>query len=260
MEFQKVVFPNSRGQNLAARLDLPADREPMAYALFAHCFTCTKNLKAVVHINRALAGQGIAVLRFDFTGLGESEGEFEETNFSTNVEDLVSAARYLETHFEAPKLLIGHSLGGSAVLRAAEHIPSSVAVSTIAAPAEVSDVRRALGSSLDVIAREGVADVNLAGRTFKITKQFVDDLEHTRMERSIRSLQRALLVFHSPIDEIVSIKNALQIFEQADYPKSFVSLDGADHLLGRREDSLYVASILAAWSGKYLGIPNLEAS
>jgi uncharacterized OsmC-like protein/alpha/beta superfamily hydrolase len=260
MQFQKIVFPNSKGERLAARLDLPADEKPVAYAIFAHCFTCTKNFKAVVNINRALAGESIAVLRFDFTGLGESEGEFEETNFSTNVADLVAAARFLEDAYEAPKLLIGHSLGGAAVLRAAEQIPSCVAVATIAAPAEVSHFRKALGGTLDVIEREGVAEVNLAGRTFKITKQFVDDLEQTRMEQSIRTLKRALLVLHSPTDEIVGIENAFQIFQKADYPKAFVSLDGADHLLSRHEDSLYAASILAAWSRKYLDIPRPEVS
>jgi alpha/beta superfamily hydrolase len=255
MDYQKVTFGNNRGQQLAARLDLPPSERPKAYALFAHCFTCTKNYKAVVNINRALAARGIAVLRFDFTGLGESEGEFEETNFSTNVEDLVSAAEYLRARFAPPKLLIGHSLGGAAVLRAAGQIPSSMAVATIAAPAEVSDIRRALGSTRDVIEKEGVADVAIAGRTFKITKQFLEDIEHTRMEQSIRSLGRPLIVFHSPQDEVVSITNALQIFNRAAYPKSFVSLDGADHLLSRREDSLYAASLLAAWSGKYLGLP-----
>ncbi len=260
MQFQKIVFSNSKGERLAARLDLPADEKPVAYAIFAHCFTCTKNFKAVVNINRALAKEGIAVLRFDFTGLGESEGEFEETNFSTNVADLVSASRYLEDFFEAPKLLIGHSLGGAAVLRAAEHIPSCVAVATIAAPAEVSRFRNALGSTLDVIEREGTAEVNLAGRTFKITRQFVDDLEQTRMEQSIRTLKRALLVLHSPNDEVVGVENAFQIFEKANYPKGLISLDGADHLLSRREDSLYAASILAAWSRKYLNIPRPEVS
>ncbi len=260
MQFQKIVFANSRGERLAARLDLPADEKPMAYAIFAHCFTCTKNFKAVVNINRALARESIAVLRFDFTGLGESEGEFEETNFSTNVADLVAAARFLEDSFEAPKLLIGHSLGGAAVLRAAEQIPSCVAVATIAAPAEVSHFRKALGGTLDVIEQEGFAEVNLAGRTFKITKQFVDDLEQTRMEQSIRSLKRPLLVLHSPVDEVVGIENGFQIFQKADYPKAFVSLDGADHLLSRYEDSLYAASILAAWSRKYLDIPRPEVS
>lgn len=260
MQFQKIVFPNSKGERLAARLDLPADEKPVAYAIFAHCFTCTKNFKAVVNINRALARESIAVLRFDFTGLGESEGEFEETNFSTNVADLVAAARFLEDSYEAPKLLIGHSLGGAAVLRAAEQIPSCVAVATIAAPAEVSHFRKALGGNLDVIEQEGVAEVKLAGRTFKITKQFVDDLEQTRMEQSIRNLKRALLVLHSPTDEVVGIENAFQIFQKADYPKALVSLDGADHLLSRHEDSLYAASILAAWSRKYLDIPRPEIS
>ncbi len=260
MQFQKIVFPNSKGERLAARLDLPADEKPVAYAIFAHCFTCTKNLKAVVNINRALARESIAVLRFDFTGLGESEGEFEETNFTTNVADLVAAARFLEDSYEAPKLLIGHSLGGAAVLRAAEQIPSCVAMATIAAPAEVSHFRKALGAPLDEIEQEGFVEVRMAGKTFKITKQFVDDLERTRMEQSIRTLKRPLLLLHSPEDEVVSIENALQIFQKADYPKAFVSLDGADHLLSKHEDSLYAASILAAWSRKYLEIPRPEVA
>ncbi len=260
MQFQKIVFPNSKGERLAARLDLPADEKPVAYAIFAHCFTCTKNLKAVVNINRALARESIAVLRFDFTGLGESEGEFEETNFTTNVADLVAAARFLEDSYEAPKLLIGHSLGGAAVLRAAELIPSCVSVATIAAPAEVSHFRKALGATLEEIEQEGFVEVQLGGKTFKITKQFVDDLERTRMEQSIRTLKRPLLVLHSPADEVVGIENALQIFQEADFPKAFVSLDGADHLLSRHEDSLYAASILAAWSRKYLDIPMPEVA
>ncbi len=260
MQFQKVEFFNSKGERLAARLDLPGDEKPIAYAIFAHCFTCTKNFKALVNINRALAQEGIAVLRFDFTGLGESEGDFAETNFTTNVSDLVSASQYLEANFEAPKLLIGHSLGGAAVLRAAEHIGSSVAVAAIAAPAEVSHIRQALGTSRDVIEREGSAEVNLAGRTFKITRQFINDLEQTPMENSIRNLKRALLVLHSPDDTFVDIENARRIFEIAEFPKAFVSLDGADHLLSRREDSLYVASLLGAWSQKYLAIPKPEMS
>jgi len=260
MQFLKIDFPNSNGKRLAARLDLPADEKPIAYAIFAHCFTCTKNLKAVVNIDRALAAQGIAVLRFDFTGLGESEGKFEETNFTTNVSDLVSAARYLEGSFEAPKLLIGHSLGGAAVLQAVEQIPSCRAVATIAAPAEVTRIRDALGIARDAIEGKGAVEVKLAGRRFRITRQFLDDLEQTRMEQYLRNLKRPLLILHSPADETVGIENAMRIFEKAAYPKAFVSLDGADHLLSRREDSLYAASILAAWSGKHLGIPRPEIS
>jgi putative redox protein len=249
---EKVIFHNNRGEAISARLDMPPDGKPLAVALFAHCFTCTKNLKAVVLINRALADEGIASLRFDFTGLGESEGEFAETNFSTNVADLVSAARYLEAHFQAPKLLIGHSLGGAAVIRAAEQIPSSVAVCTIAAPAEAAHLTRLFESTKEEVERTGETEIKLAGRPFKITGQFLQDLERTRMRDSIANLQKALLIFHSPADEIVEIENAYQIFEAARHPKSFISLDDADHLLSRREDPGYVGSVLAAWSRKYL--------
>jgi uncharacterized OsmC-like protein/alpha/beta superfamily hydrolase len=254
VQFQKIVFTNSKGQQLAARLDLPLDAKPLAYALFAHCFTCTKNLNAIVNINRSLAHQGIAVLRFDFTGLGESEGDFAATNFSTNVEDLVAAAEYLANHFEAPRLLIGHSLGGAAVLQAAAQIASSVAVATIAAPSDPAHLSHLLGGSKEKIALDGEARVTLAGRQFKITRQFLDDLESTRMEQTLANLNRALLIFHSPVDNIVGIDHATRIFQAARHPKSFVSLDGADHLLSRREDSLYVGSVLAAWARKYLGI------
>ncbi len=253
MQFQKITFRNSKGQQLAARLDLPADEKPIAYAIFAHCFTCTKNLKAVVNINRALANEGIAGLRFDFTGLGESEGDFAETNLSTNVDDIVAAAQYLEAHFEAPKILIGHSFGGAAVIRAAAQIPSCVAVATIAAPAETAGIASSLGSTRDIIERQGEAQVILGGKTFTITRQFVHDLERTQMRESIAKLGRALLILHSPADEVVPIENAYQIFEAAKHPKSFVSLHDADHLLSRLEDSLYVGSVLAAWSQKYLG-------
>jgi uncharacterized OsmC-like protein/esterase/lipase len=252
MQFQKLTFKNERGERLAARLDVPIDEKPRAYALFAHCFTCTKNLNAVFHINQALTRKGIAVLRFDFTGLGESEGDFSETNFRTNVSDLVSAANFLAEKFEAPKLLIGHSLGGAAVLQAAAHIPSSVAVATIAAPYELGDVRRHLGSSAREIEERGEASITLAGKQFMLTKQFLDDLEQTRMEDSIRNLGRALLVFHSPRDTVVGIENAGKIFQTAKHPKSFISLDRSDHLLSDRTDARYLGEVLAAWAGKFI--------
>jgi uncharacterized OsmC-like protein/alpha/beta superfamily hydrolase len=258
MHFQKIGFPNSRGEQLAARLELPVDEKPLAYALFAHCFTCTKNLKAVVHFNRALAREGIAVLRFDFTGLGESEGEFEETSLSTNVEDLVRAAAYLETHYEAPSILIGHSLGGAAVLRAAGRIPSCRAIVTIGAPSEASHITRFLGDTRDTIEQDGEAAITLAGRPFKITRQFLSDLERTRMEDSIANLRRALLVLHSPADEIVGIENAYRIFETARQPKSLISLDDADHLLSRREDARYAGSVAAAWVKRYVPVGQPE--
>lgn len=259
MQFQKLVFKNSDGKSLSARLDLPADEKPLAYAIFAHCFTCTKNFNAVVNVNRALSGRGIAVLRFDFTGLGESEGDFSETNFSTNVSDLVAAAEFLGSNFEWPRLLIGHSLGGAAVLQAAARIPSVAAVATIAAPADLSDMTGFLGGSTAEIEARGEAEVRLGGRDFVIRKQFLEDLEKKRMEESIRNLRKPILVMHSPLDRVVPIDNATRIFEAAVHPKSFVSLDTADHLMSNRADSLYAGSVLAAWAFRYLGIPEKPA-
>jgi putative redox protein len=252
MEFQKITFENKQGQKLGARLDLPVDGQPVAFALFAHCFTCTKNLKAAGNISRALTRQGIAVLRFDFTGLGESEGDFAETNFSSNVADLVAAADFLEQAFEAPQILIGHSLGGAAVLQAAAHVPASVAVVTIGAPSEPSHVLRLLEGKKEMIEAKGEAKVTLAGRTFMIKKQFLDDLAQTRMQDAIRNLRRALLIMHAPLDNTVGIDNAAQIFQAARHPKSFISLDQADHLLSDERDSRYVGALIATWARKYL--------
>jgi putative redox protein len=255
MQFQKLYFKNQDGKRLAARLDLPLDEKPTAFALFAHCFTCTKNLNAVVNINRALALHGIAVLRFDFTGLGESEGDFSETSFSTNVADLISAADFLRDAYEPPKLLIGHSLGGAAVIHAAQRIPSAEAVSTIAAPAELKGLLRFIdGPPLEKLGKDGETTINISGRDFKIKEQFLNDLKQDNMEEAIRALRRPLLIFHSPADQTVSIDQAAKIFTAARHPKSFISLDKADHLLANREDSLYVGSVLAAWASKYLKI------
>ena len=186
MQFKKLEFKNKEGQTLSARLDLPVDGKPLAYALFAHCFTCSKNIKAIAHISRALTRQGLAVLRFDFTGLGESEGDFADTNFSSNVNDLIVAADYLKSHHKAPKILIGHSFGGAAVLQAATRISSSKAVVTIAAPADPQHVTHALGSTAAVIQSRGEAEVNLAGRTFTLKKQFLDDLEFVNMKKTLQ--------------------------------------------------------------------------
>ncbi len=252
MGFQKLFFESKTGARLAARLDAPDDGEPGAYALFAHCFTCNKNYKAMAHISRALADAGIAVLRFDFAGLGESEGDFADTNFSSNVADLVAAARFLESEFEAPKILIGHSLGGAAVLQAAAGIPSSAAVVTIAAPSETSHLAQRLVRANPALEARGEAQVTIAGRSFTIKKRLLDDLEHTRMQATIRDLNRALLIIHSPQDQTVGINNAVEIFEAARHPKSFISLDGADHLLSNPRDSLYVGSVIATWAKRYL--------
>ena len=252
MKAQKVVFQNTLGENIAGRLDLPLDSEPIAYALFAHCFTCSKNLNAVSHISRALTMQKIAILRFDFTGLGESEGDFSDTNFSSNIDDLGFAADFLANEYEAPKILIGHSLGGAAVLQAAHKIPSSVAVATIGAPYEPSHINKLLESDRETIEKQGEAIVVLGGRKFKIKKQFLDDLELTNMKEIIRHLKRSLLVLHSPNDNIVNIDNAADIFQSAHHPKSFVSLDTADHLLSHDEDSLYAGAVIATWAQKYI--------
>ena len=257
MPHKRVSFQNSRGVELAGQLDLPTGA-PRAYALFAHCFTCTKNLRAVDHIDAALANEGIAVLRFDFTGLGQSGGEFADSNFSTNVEDLVAAADFLRANYAAPQLLIGHSLGGTAVLQAAPRIDSSVAVATIGSPARASHVAHLLKDARTTLERDGVAEVRLAGRPFVIRKQFLDDLEQHPLPESVRSLRRALLVMHAPLDDLVAIGNAGEIFQHALHPKSFLSLDRADHLLSREEDSRYVGSMLAAWASRYLAAADRE--
>jgi len=252
MSFEKIRFTNKQGDKLAARLDLPTEGAPDACALFAHCFTCSKDLRAVGAISRALNRQNIAVLRFDFTGLGESEGDFADTNFSSNVDDLVEAAEYLGEHHDSPRILIGHSLGGAAVLQAAHRIESAEAVATIGAPYDPEHVTRHLEDALEDIKSTGEARITLAGRTFTIRKQFLEDLAATKMEETIRTLERALLVFHSPVDRTVGIDNAARIFEAAKHPKSFVSLDDAHHLLTDSSDAEYVGIVLGAWARKYV--------
>ncbi|MEE9195243.1 MAG: bifunctional alpha/beta hydrolase/OsmC family protein, partial [Alphaproteobacteria bacterium] len=250
---EKLSFTGAGGQELAARFDKPRGRTH-AVALFAHCFTCTKDIFAASRIAAGLASRGIAVLRFDFTGLGHSEGEFANTNFSSNVGDLVAAADHLRSHSEAPKIVIGHSLGGAAVLAAAGRIPEAVAVATIGAPADPGHVQHLFQAARPEIEAKGEAEVLLAGRPFTIKKQFLEDIEATRLEEAIAGLRKALLVFHAPRDTTVGIENAGRIFAAAKHPKSFVSLDDADHLLTRHEDATYVAEVLAAWAGRYLGL------
>ncbi len=252
MQFKKLEFKNNDGQMLSARLDFPVAGKPVAYALFAHCFTCSKNIKAIAHISRALTRNGIAVMRFDFTGLGESEGDFADTNFSSNVDDLIGAADFLKSNYRAPRILIGHSFGGAAVVQAAARIPSAKAVVAIAAPADPRHVTQALGSATRVLQSRGEANVSLAGRTFKLKKQFLDDLQFVNMKAALKNLNRALLVLHSPLDETVGIENAAQIFQAARHPKSFISLDKADHLLTDQKDSLYAGAVIAAWASKYV--------
>ncbi|MPY70553.1 MAG: alpha/beta fold hydrolase [Alphaproteobacteria bacterium] len=257
---EKVTFPGAAGDELAARLDMPAGA-PRGYALFAHCFTCSKDIFAASRIAGALAGHGIAVLRFDFTGLGASEGEFANTNFSSNVGDLIAAAGWLRGNREAPKLLIGHSLGGAAVLAAASEIPEAVAVATIGAPFDPGHVAGHFADDVARIRAEGEAEVTLGGRSFRVRRQFLDDIAGRALGPKIGNLHKALMIFHAPRDEIVGIDNAADIFQAAKHPKSFVSLDDADHLLTRKADAAYVADVLAAWAGRWLGAaPASEAT
>ncbi len=253
-----VTFPGAFGTSLAARLDAPAG-PPLAYAIFAHCFTCSKESKAAAAISAALAERGFAVLRFDFTGLGGSEGDFANTNFSSNVDDLVAAADFLRREHRAPALLVGHSLGGTAVLAAASRIPEAAAVATIASPFDPDHVLGLIKDSVEKIDAEGDARVAIAGRDFRIKKQFLDDIRAQKIGAAVERLGRALMVMHSPRDTIVNIDNAARIFIAAKHPKSYVSLDPADHLLLRRDDALYAGEVLAAWASRYAA-PSPEAA
>jgi uncharacterized OsmC-like protein/fermentation-respiration switch protein FrsA (DUF1100 family) len=251
MQSKSVEFLNSAGEALAGILDLPVG-EPRAFALFAHCFTCSKNLKAATNISRSMTAAGIAVLRFDFTGLGQSDGSFEDTTFSSNVADLLSAARWLEQEHRAPEILFGHSLGGTAVLQAAPSIPSAVAVATVGSPSDPTHVSHMFKESAAKLREKGVAEVQLGGRPFRIKERFLDDLVEHDLSSSISGLRKALLVMHAPLDAVVAVENASQLFMAAKHPKSFVSLDKADHLLSREEDSRYVGRVLASWATRYL--------
>ena len=251
----KLEFENADGQTLAGLLETPPGGIPVArYALFAHCFTCGKDIAAASRISRAMAGRGIAVLRFDFTGLGNSDGDFANTNFSSNVQDLLAAANALAKEYQAPELLIGHSLGGSAVLAAAQQLDAVKAVATIGAPATASHVKHLLAGAEQQLDQVGEAEVRSASRSFRVKQQLLQDLDRYCDVDHLRDLNRALLVFHSPVDRIVSIDEAARIYQAAMHPKSFVSLDQADHLLSKREDSAYVAETLVAWASRYLNI------
>ncbi len=253
MPTKRITFPGHDGSNLAARLDMP-EGPHLATALFAHCFTCGKDIPAARRIAARLSAMGIAVLRFDFTGLGHSEGEFSNTSFSSNVQDLEAAAHYLEAEGHAPSLLIGHSLGGAAVLKAAGTLERIKAVATIGAPFDPEHVTHNFADALPEIISKGVAEVSLGGRPFRIGKQFLDDVAEGQLTPSISKLGAALLVLHAPRDTIVSIDNASQVFLAAKHPKSFVTLDDADHLVTNPADAEYAADIIATWAGKYLDL------
>ncbi|MCB0464047.1 MAG: OsmC family protein [Aequorivita sp.] len=259
MNIQKVSFKNKDEVQLAGRLELPLNQKPHNFVIFSHCFTCTKNLTAVKNIGHALTNAGFGVLRFDFTGLGESEGDFENTNFSGNVEDLVEAADFLKNNYTAPTLLIGHSLGGAAAIFAASKIESIKTVAVINSPSHPSHVKHLLKDSTHEINKNGKAKVNLGGIDFTIKKQFLDDLENKSLIDVVSNFNKALLILHSPQDTTVAIKNAEEIYSAAYHPKSFVSLDGADHMLSKKEDSLYVGEVIAGWASRYVEIPPKEA-
>ncbi|MEQ1777328.1 MAG: alpha/beta fold hydrolase [Nitrosomonas sp.] len=254
----EASFSNQQGESLTGLLEIPVDAV-RSYALFAHCFTCSKDNLAAARIARALADLGIAVLRFDFTGLGNSKGDFSSTNFSSNLQDLMAAANYLEQQYAAPTLLIGHSLGGSAVLAVAQDLPAVKAVVTIGAPATAAHIKHLFADSYHALTHQPSVQVELGGRSFNIQRQFIDDLEKYNSVAHIQSLRKALLIFHSPLDKVVSIDEAARIFTAAKHPKSFVSLDHADHLLSNPEDSQYVAEVLSAWAGRYLKTERIEA-
>ncbi len=249
---EKVTFVGSGGDLLAARLDLPESSNPRAFALFAHCFTCNKDIRSVGWIARRLTDLNIAVLRFDFTGLGMSEGDFANTNFTSNIKDLVLAADHMRTAYVAPSILIGHSFGGTACIKASLQIPEVKAVVTIGSPADTHHIQKQFSWQREEIIQNGEAEVLLAGRPFKLRRQFIEDVEAHRIEDDLAHLHRALLIMHSPTDDTVSVDNASKLFGIAKHPKSFVSLMGADHLLRRQQDAEYAASVISAWVDKYI--------
>jgi putative redox protein len=251
MTTEDVRFPGAQGAALAAKLDLPA-REPRACTLFAHCFTCGKDLPAIARVARALTDRGLAVLRFDFTGLGQSEGEFAATNFSSNVGDLLAAAEYLRKRRAGPTLLVGHSLGGAAVLAAAPRIPEVTAVATIGAPSEPAHLRHLIRGAAREVDEKGEAEISIGGRPFRIRRQFLADIDRRSLLEALPDLEAAVLVLHAPGDEIVGIENAHEIFAALTHPRSLVSLTGADHLLRRAEDATYAANVIATWADPYL--------
>lgn len=253
----QIAIPNSNGETLHATLDFPANKKVKQYAVFAHCFTCSSQLSIVRNISNELTQYGFGVLRFDFTGLGMSEGDFADTNFSHNLQDLITVNNYLTEHYQAPTLMIGHSLGGAAVLVAAGELTNIKAVATIGAPADAVHVSHLLGNKEELLAK-GETSVSIGGRPFKIKKHFLEDLEHHDANTIIPQLKIPLLILHSPQDTLVGLENAAKIYKLAHHPKSFISLDGADHLLSKKADSLYAARSIATWADRYLNLSEKE--
>lgn len=254
----KINIPNSNGETLHAKIDFPPNKKVKQYAIFAHCFTCSSQLSMVRNISNELTRYGFAVVSFDFTGLGLSKGNFEDTNFSHNLQDLVDVSHYITENYAAPSLLIGHSLGGAAVLAASEMLPNVKAIVTIGAPSSVGHVSHLFADKIETLKEKGFAKVSIGGRPFKMKKQFLDDLEQHNIEKIIPKLRIPLLIFHSPQDKIVEINNAAKIYQLAHHPKSFISLNGADHLLSKKSDSLYVAKSISTWAYRYLNLAENE--
>jgi alpha/beta superfamily hydrolase len=252
MKSKRLEFTGSLGYKLSGLLDFPDEADPMAFAIFAHCFTCNKNYRILSYVNQALTENEIAVLRFDFTGLGASQGSFADTNFYSNIGDIIAAAEFLDLNYEAPKLLIGHSFGGVAVIHAAARIPSCKAVVTIATPSNLESIRSLLMSKRIDLERNGEAVFTISGRQFNIKKQFLDDLKTMNVWETIKNLNKPILICHSPLDEIVNFENAYQIFAMANHPKSLISLDKADHLLSDEKDGKYLGQLIATWAGKFI--------
>ena len=251
MKSTKLTIQNNKGHKLQAYLELPANQKPNHYAIFAHCFTCSSSLGAVRNISRALTNYGFGIVRFDFTGLGRSEGEFAESHFSANVDDLIAVSDYMKSNYNAPSLLVGHSLGGAAVLTAASKLDNVIAVATIGAPASVSHVTHLFSHGINEVKEKGEAEVNIGGRPFKINTDFIEDFGKTDLPAIVKSLRKPLLILHSPTDTIVGIKNAEQLYHNAHHPKSFVTLDNADHLLTNSSDSNYAGNVIGAWVQRY---------
>lgn len=252
MSTERLDIKNSNSERLHATLELPANQRPLQYAIFAHCFTCSSNLGVVRTISRELTSYGFGVLRFDFTGLGSSEGDFTDTNFTHNLKDIGIVSDYLTKNYEAPSLLVGHSLGGAAVLMAASQFENIKAVATIGAPSDPKHVKHLLEHGMDEMILKGEARINVGGRSFMMKKQFLDDLEMHSLEKALKSLRKPILILHSPQDKIVGINNAAEIYQHAHHPKSFISLDGADHLLSEKKDSLYASKTIGTWAERYL--------
>ncbi len=258
MKATKLNIQNAKGFQLQAYLELPANQKPTNYAIFAHCFTCNSEIHPVKNISRALTAHGFGVVRFDFTGLGKSEGEFADSYFSANVDDLLAVSDYMDEHYEAPSLLVGHSLGGAAVIVAASKLETVKAVATIGAPSSTEHVKKHFSHHVQDIAEKGDVSVNIGGRPFKINQEFVDDFDKTDLVEITKQLRKPILIMHAPFDKVVGIENAHDLYKSAHHPKSFISLDDADHLLLDKKDSRYVGSMIGAWASRYFDLNDYE--